>query len=281
MHTEKIRKMIIPKTSEEIELMRQSALLVSKTLGMIATEIKEGVTTLELDKKAEEFIRDNGGIPGFLGLYGCPSTLLTSVNEQVVHGLPTNRPIEDGDVVSVDCGVLMNEFYGDHAYTFEIGNVAPETKKLLQVTKESLYIGIREFKAGNRVEDVGNAIQKYTESFGYGVVRELVGHGLGKKMHEGPEMPNYGKRGRGKLFVEGMVVAIEPMINMGTKNIKTLKDNWTIVTADKKPSAHFEHNVALVNGKPELLSTFQYIYDVLGIKSDEENEFRKNPLVLI
>lgn len=266
--------MIIPKTSEEIELMRQSALMVSKTLGMIATEIKEGVTTLELDKKAEEFIRDNGGIPGFLGLYGCPSTLLTSVNEQVVHGLPTNRPIEDGDVVSVDCGVLMNEFYGDHAYTFEIGNVAPETKKLLQVTKESLYIGIREFKAGNRVEDVGNAIQKYTESFGYGVVRELVGHGLGKKMHEGPEMPNYGKRGRGKLFIEGMVVAIEPMINMGTKNIKTLKDNWTIVTADKKPSAHFEHNVALVNGKPELLSTFQYIYDVLGIVSNEEDEFR-------
>ncbi|HQW68361.1 MAG TPA: type I methionyl aminopeptidase [Flavobacterium sp.] len=272
--------MIIPKTSEEIELMRQSALMVSKTLGMIATEIKEGVTTLELDKKAEQFIRDNGGIPGFLGLYGCPSTLLTSVNEQVVHGLPTNRPIEDGDVVSVDCGVLMNEFYGDHAYTFEIGNVAPETKKLLQVTKESLYIGIREFKAGNRVEDVGNAIQKYTESFGYGVVRELVGHGLGKKMHEGPEMPNYGKRGRGKLFVEGLVVAIEPMINMGTKNIKTLKDNWTIVTADKKPSAHFEHNVALVNGKPELLSTFQYIYDVLGIVSNEEDEFRQKPLVL-
>lgn len=172
--------MIIPKTSEEIELMRLSALMVSKTLGMIATEIKEGVTTLELDKKAEEFIRDNGAIPGFKGLYGCPSTLLTSVNEQVVHGLPTNRPIEDGDIVSVDCGVLMNEFYGDHAYTFEIGNVAPETKKLLQVTKESLYIGIREFKSGNRVEDVGNAIQKYTESFGYGVVRELVGHGLGK-----------------------------------------------------------------------------------------------------
>lgn len=272
--------MIIPKTSEEIELMRKSALLVSKTLGMIATEIKEGVTTLELDKKAEQFIRDNGGIPGFLGLYGCPSTLLTSVNEQVVHGLPTNRPIEDGDVVSVDCGVLMNEFYGDHAYTFEIGNVAPETKKLLQVTKESLYIGIREFRAGNRVEDVGNAIQKYTESFGYGVVRELVGHGLGKKMHEGPEMPNYGKRGRGKLFVEGLVVAIEPMINMGTKNIKTLKDGWTIVTADKKPSAHFEHDVALVNGKPELLSTFKYIYDALGIVSNEEDEVRQKPLVL-
>lgn len=276
----KTRKMIIPKTREEIELMRESALLVSKTLGMIATEIKVGVTTLELDRLAEQFIRDHGAVPGFLGLYGCPSTLLTSVNEQVVHGLPTNRPIEDGDIVSVDCGVLKNEYYGDHAYTFEIGTVDDATKKLLAVTKESLYVGIREFKIGNRVEDVGSAIQKYTESFGYGVVRELVGHGLGKKMHEGPEMPNYGKRGRGKLFVEGLVVAIEPMINMGTKNIKTLKDGWTIVTADKKPSAHFEHNVALVDGKPELLSTFQYIYDALGITSTEENEFRKNPLAL-
>ena len=272
--------MIIPKTREEIELMRESALLVSKTLGMIATEIKIGVTTLQLDKLAEEFIRDHNAVPGFLGLYGCPSTLLTSVNEQVVHGLPTNKPIENGDIVSVDCGVLKNEFYGDHAYTFEIGEVDEATKKLLKVTKESLYIGIREFKAGNRVEDVGNAIQKYTESFGYGVVRELVGHGLGKKMHESPEMPNYGKRGRGKLFVEGLVVAIEPMINMGTKNIKTLKDNWTVVTADKKPSAHFEHNVALVDGKPELLSTFQYIYNALGIVSDEETEFRKSPLIL-
>lgn len=272
--------MIIPKTAEEIELMRQSAMLVSKTLGMIATEIKEGITTLALDKLAEEFIKDHKALPGFKGLYGCPSTLLTSVNEQVVHGLPTNRPIESGDIVSVDCGVLMNEFYGDHAYTFEVGEVKPETKKLLKVTKESLYIGIREFKAGNRVEDVGSSIQKYTESFGYGVVRELVGHGLGRKMHETPEMPNYGKRGKGKLFVEGMVVAIEPMINMGTKNIKTLKDGWTIVTRDLKPSAHFEHNVALINGKPELLSTFQYIYNALGIVSDEENEFRKMPLVL-
>lgn len=272
--------MIIQKTREEIELMRQSALIVSKTLGMIASEIKPGVTTLHLDKLAEEFIRDHGAIPGFLGLYDCPSTLLTSVNEQVVHGLPTNRPIEEGDIVSVDCGAILNEYYGDHAYTFEIGEVAEATKKLLKVTKESLYVGIREFKAGNRVEDVGSAIQKYTESFGYGVVRELVGHGLGKKMHEAPEMPNYGKRGRGKLFVEGMVVAIEPMINMGTKNIKQLKDGWTIVTADKKPSAHFEHDVALVDGKPELLSTYAYIYKALGIESDEENEFRKQPLVL-
>lgn len=270
--------MIIPKTKEEIEIMRESALLVSKTLGMIASEIKPGITTLNLDKLAETFIRDHNAEPGFLGLYGCPSSLLTSVNEQVVHGLPTNRPIEEGDIISVDCGVLKNEFYGDHAYTFEVGEVAPEIKKLLKVTKESLYIGIREFKLGNRTEDVGNAIQKYTESFGYGVVRELVGHGLGRKMHEGPEMPNYGKRGRGKLFVEGMVVAIEPMINMGTKNIKQLKDGWTIVTRDGKPSAHFEHNVALINGKPELLSTFQYVYDALGIKSDEENEFRSSPL---
>lgn len=272
--------MIIPKTREEIELMRQSALIVSKTLGMIASEIKPGVTTLHLDKLAEQFIRDNGAVPGFLGLYDCPSTLLTSVNEQVVHGLPTNRPIEEGDVVSVDCGAIMNEFYGDHAYTFEIGDVAPETKKLLKITKESLYVGIREFKAGNRVEDVGNAIQKFTEAEGYGVVRELVGHGLGRKMHEAPEMPNYGKRGRGKLFVEGMVVAIEPMINMGTKNIRQLKDGWTIVTRDGKPSAHFEHNVALVDGKPELLSTFAYVYKALGIDSNEEDEFRKVPLAL-
>lgn len=271
---------IIPKTREEIELMRESALLVSKTLGMIAAEIKPGITTLQLDKMAEEFIRDHQAVPGFLGLYGCPSTLLTSVNEQVVHGLPTNRPIEEGDIVSVDCGVLKNEFYGDHAYTFEIGDVAPETKKLLKVTKESLYVGIREFRAGNRVEDVGNAIQRYTEAEGYGVVRELVGHGLGRSMHEGPDMPNYGKRGRGKMFVEGMVVAIEPMINMGSRNVKTLKDGWTIVTADKKPSAHFEHDVALINGKPELLSTFAYIYKSLGIESDEEKEFRMEALVI-
>ncbi|KGO88004.1 methionine aminopeptidase [Flavobacterium rivuli WB 3.3-2 = DSM 21788] len=272
--------MIIPKTREEIELMRESALIVSKTLGMIAGIIKPGITTLELDRLAEEFIMDHGAVPGFKGLYGCPSTLLTSVNDQVVHGLPTNRPIEDGDIVSVDCGALKNKYYGDHAYTFEIGNVAEDTKKLLQVTKESLYIGIREFKVGNRVEDVGSAIQRYTEAKGYGVVRELVGHGLGKKMHEGPEMPNYGKRGRGKLFVEGLVVAIEPMINMGTKNIRQLKDGWTIVTRDGKPSAHFEHDVALIDGKPELLSTFAYVYKALGIVSDEENEFRREPLAI-
>lgn len=268
--------MIIPKTREQIELMRESALLVSRTLGEIAKVIKPGVTTLELDKIAEEYIRDNGGIPGFLGLYDFPNTLCMSPNAQVVHGIPNKNPLIEGDVISVDCGVFKNGFYGDHAYSFEIGEVAPNVKQLLKVTKESLYVGIREFKAGNRVEDVGSAIQKYCEERGYSVVRELVGHGLGEKMHEDPEMPNYGKRGRGKLFVEGMVVAIEPMINLGTKNIKQLKDGWTILTADGKPSAHFEHDVALINGKPEILSTFKYIYDALGIVSDEEAEFRNH-----
>lgn len=272
--------MIIQKTREEIELMRESALIVSKTLGMIAGEIKPGVTTLYLDKLAEEFIRDHGAVPSFLGLYDFPNSLCMSPNAQVVHGIPNNKPLESGDVISVDCGAFKNGYHGDHAYSFEIGEVAPEVKKLLQVTKESLYVGIREFKAGNRVEDVGNAIQKYTEAHGYGVVRELVGHGLGQKMHEDPEMPNYGKRGRGKMFVEGMVVAIEPMINLGTKNIRQLKDGWTILTADGKASAHFEHDVALIDGKPELLSTFAYVYKALGIESNEEDEFRKVPLVL-
>ena len=272
--------MIVVKSSEEIELMRQSALIVSKTLGMLASEIKEGVTTLHLDKLAETFIRDHGAVPSFLGLYGFPNSLCMSPNAQVVHGIPNNTPLVSGDIISVDCGAYKNGYHGDHAYTFEVGEVAPETKKLLQVTKESLYVGIREFKAGNRVGDVGNAIQKYTEAHGYGVVRELVGHGLGQKMHEEPEMPNYGKRGRGKLFVEGMVIALEPMINQGTRNIKQLKDGWTILTADGKPSAHFEHDIALVNGKPELLSTFAYVYQALGIVSNEEDEFRKIALVL-
>ena len=266
--------MIIPKSREEIELMRESALIVSKTLGMLAPEIKPGVTTLELDKMAEEFIRDHGAEPGFLGLYDFPNSLCMSPNSQVVHGIPNKTPLNEGDIFSIDCGAKKNGFYGDHAYTFEVGEVAPEVKKLLEVTKESLYVGIREFKAGNRVGDVGYAIQKYTEDHGYGVVRELVGHGLGKTMHEDPEMPNYGRRGRGKKFIEGMVVAIEPMINMGTKRIKQLPDGWTILTADNKPSAHFEHNVALVDGKPELLSTFKYIYESLKIKTKEEDEFR-------
>lgn len=267
--------MIHLKTPEEIELMRESALIVSKTLGMLASEVKPGVTTLELDALAESYIRDHGAEPGFLGLYDFPNTLCMSPNEQVVHGIPNNTPLAEGDIISIDCGALKNGFYGDHAYTFEVGEVSPEVKQLLEVTKKSLYIGIEQFKLGNRVGDVGYAIQEYTESFGYGVVRELVGHGLGKAMHEDPEMPNYGKRGRGKKFMEGQVVAIEPMINMGTHRIVQLSDGWSILTADKKPSAHFEHDVAIVDGKPQLLSTFDYIYEALGNTSEEEDPFRK------
>ncbi|MCM4160050.1 type I methionyl aminopeptidase [Antarcticibacterium flavum] len=266
--------MIITKTREEIELMRESALVVSRTLGMLASEIKPGVTTLYLDKLAEEYIREQGAVPGFLGLYDFPNTLCMSPNAQVVHGIPNATPLVEGDIISIDCGAIKNEYYGDHAYTFPVGEIDPDTAELLKVTKESLYAGISEFKVGNRVGDVGYAIQKYCEDHGYGVVRELVGHGLGKKMHEDPEMPNYGQRGRGKKFVEGMVVAIEPMINQGSKRIKQLRDGWTILTADNKPSAHFEHNVAIVDGKPELLSTFKYIYEALGIESTEEDQYR-------
>ncbi len=266
--------MIIPKTSEEIALMREAALVVSKTLGMLAKEVKPGVTTNTLNTMAEEFIRAQDAVPGFLGLYDCPSTLLTSVNEAVVHGLPTDVPLREGDIVAIDCGAIKGGFYGDHAYTFEVGEVADETKKLLDVTKQSLYLGIREFKHGNRVGDIGYAIQNFCEGHGYGVVRELVGHGLGTKLHEDPEIPNYGKRGRGKKFIEGMTIAIEPMINLGTHRVSQLKDGWTIVTRDGKPSAHFEHDVALVDGKPRLLSTFDYVYEALGIESDEEDEFR-------
>ncbi|MCF6213056.1 MAG: type I methionyl aminopeptidase [Flavobacteriaceae bacterium] len=272
--------MIHLKTPEEIELMRESALIVSKTLGILANEIKPGITTLYLDKLAETFIRDQGATPGFLGLYDFPNTLCMSPNAQVVHGIPNNTPLKEGAIISIDCGALKNGFYGDHAYTFEVGEVDKATQKLLKITKESLYKGIAAFKAGNRVGDVGYAIQKHTENEGYGVVRELVGHGLGRVMHEDPEMPNYGKRGRGKQFKEGLVVAIEPMINLGTHRINQLRDGWTILTADGKPSAHFEHDVAIVDGKPELLSTFQYIYKALGITSDEEVPFRKEPLVI-
>ena len=255
--------MIIVKSAHEIELMRQSALLVSKTLAALASKIKPGITPNSLDTFAEEFIRDHKAIPGFLGLYGCPSTLLISVNEAVVHGLPTEIPIKEGDILSIDCGVLMNEFYGDQAYTFMVGEVAPDVLKLLTITKESLYKGIEKCTINNRVGDIGYAIQTHVEKHGYGVVRELVGHGLGKSMHEDPQVPNYGKQGRGKKLVNGMVIAIEPMINMGVKEVTQLKDGWTIVTADGKPSAHFEHDVAIVNGKPEILSTFDYIEDEL------------------
>ena len=257
--------MIIYKTAEEIELMREAALVVSKTLGMLAKEVKPGVTTIELDKKAEEFILDLGAKPGFKGLYDCQSTLLTSVNEAVVHGLPTDKPLQDGDIVSIDCGSVLNGYYGDHAYTFCIGEVAPEVKALVDATKESLYKGIEQAKVGNRIGDIGFAIQSYTENLGYGVVRELVGHGLGKTLHEKPEVPNYGRRGKGTMIKNGLTIAIEPMINMGVKEVRQLSDGWTIVTMDGKPSAHFEHDIAVVNGVPEILSTFKYVEEALGI----------------
>lgn len=265
--------MIKIKTTEEIELMFLSAQLVSKTLGEIAKIIQPGVTTQEVNDLGDTFIRDNGGYPAFLGMYDFPKSLCISPNEQVVHGIPNNKPLKEGDIVSVDCGVYMNDFYGDHAYTFKVGEVSPETEKLLKITKESLYEGIRAFRTGNRVGDIGFAIQSYCEKEGYGVVRELVGHGLGRKMHEDPQIPNYGRRGNGKALKEGMTIAIEPMINMGTRHVKFHKDGWTVTTRDKKYSAHYEHDVAIINGQPRLLSTFKYIYEVLGIISDEEDEF--------
>lgn len=260
--------MIKYKTREEIELMRQSALVVSKTLGMLASEIKPGAIPKKLDKMAEEFIRAQGAVPGFLGLYGCPSTLLISTNETVVHGLPVEKPLEEGDIVSIDCGALMNGYYGDHAYTFEVGEVDPEVQRLLRVTKECLYLGIEQMYVGKRMGDLSHAIQKHAEDHGFGVVRELVGHGLGKKMHEDPQVPNYGRQGKGKKFQEGLVLAIEPMITMGTYRVKQLSDGWTINTVDGKPAAHFEHDVAIVDGKPEILSTFDYIYEALGITAE-------------
>ena len=261
--------MIKYKTREEIELMRESAQLVSKTLGMLAPLIVPGAIPLDLDKRAEEFIRDHGGVPAFLGLYDFPNSLCMSPNAQIVHGIPGKKPLQEGDILSVDCGVLKNKYYGDHAYTFAVGEVDDHTKQLLADTKESLYVGIREVIAGNRIGDIGAAIQEFTEKRGYGIVRELVGHGLGRKMHEDPQVPNYGRRCRGKKIQEGLVIAIEPMTNLGTHRIKQLKDGWTILTADGKNSAHFEHDVAVVDGKPDILSTFQYIYDALGLQAEE------------
>jgi methionyl aminopeptidase len=259
-------KSIIYKTKEEIELMRQSAQLVSKTLGLMAEHIEPGVTGLALDKMAEEFIRDHGGEPGFLGMYDYPHTIMVSINEAVVHGMPSERAIQDGDVVSIDCGVFMNGFFGDHAYTFAVGNVDPTVKKMLDVALESLYLGVEQCRTGNRVGDIGYAIQHHNEKHGYGVVKELVGHGLGRDLHEEPQVPNFGRRGRGKMLRDGMVVAIEPMINLGSPKVRQLKDGWTIVTRDGRASAHFEHDVAIVDGKPDLLSTFDFVEEALAKK---------------
>ena len=248
--------MIHYRSEDEIDLIRESSLLVAKTHAEISALIKPGVTTLQLDKIAEEFIRDNGGIPAFKGYSGFPNTLCASLNEQVVHGIPNDNPLNEGDIISMDCGVFMNGYFGDSAYTYEVGEVSEEVKNLLIRTKESLYKGIEQAVSGNRVGDIGFAIQKHVEQFGYGVVREMVGHGVGENLHEEPQVPNYGKRGRGIMLKEGLVIAIEPMINLGTRRIKQLSDGWTIITADKKYSAHFEHTVVVRKGKAEVLSSF-------------------------
>ncbi len=258
--------MIQIKTEEEIEIMKQSNALVSKALAEIAKLIKPGVTTNALDKRAEEFIRDNNGIPGFLGYNKYPKTLCTSINSGVVHGIPSEYQLKDGDIVSVDCGAIYKGFYGDSAYTFTIGEVSEPIKKLLKVTKESLYKGIEMSVEGKRIGDIGFAVQSYCEASGYTVVREMVGHGLGKKLHEEPEVPNYGKRGTGPMLRKGMVICIEPMINMGKRNIYTEKDGWTVKTKDNQPSAHFELAVAIDKGKAQLLTTFDLIEEVLEKK---------------
>ncbi len=252
------------KTKEEIELIRESSLLVGKTLAEVAKLIKPGVSTLFLDKVAEEFIRDNKGIPAFKGYNGFSGTLCVSPNSQVVHGIPGKYELKDGDIVSVDCGVVKNKFFGDSAYTFAIGEVTPETLNLLKVTKESLYKAIEVAIAGNRIGDIGDAVQFHAEQYGYSIVRELVGHGVGKDLHEAPEVPNYGKKGTGLKLQEGLVIAIEPMVNMGKKAIIQEKDGWTIRTADNLPSAHFEHTIAIGKNKADILSSFDEIEKVLN-----------------
>ena len=258
--------MIYLKTPEEIALLRASNQLVGKTLAEVAKYIKVGVTTLELDKIAEDFIRSNGAEPGFLGYGGFPNTLCVSVNDQVVHGIPSNYALKEGDIVSVDCGVLQNGYYGDSAYTFCVGKVDEKVKKLLEITKESLSLGIDSAQHGNRIGDIGFAIQQHCQKAGFSVVRKLVGHGVGRNLHEDPEVPNFGKKGQGVLLKEGMVIAIEPMINMGNRDVVQEKDGWTIRTIDRKPSAHFEHTIAVRKGKAEILSTFDYIEEVLNSK---------------
>jgi methionyl aminopeptidase len=255
--------MILAKTEEEIELLRLNHELVSKTLAEVAKLIRPGVTTLELDKRAEEYIKDNGAKPGFLGYNGYPNTLCTSVNSAVVHGIPQNNVLRDGDIVSIDCGTFMHGFYGDSAYTFLIGEVSPEVQRLIKVTRECLDLGIDKAIEGHRVGDISSAVQEHAESNGYSVVRELVGHGIGRNMHEKPEVPNYGNRGNGPKLTSGIVICIEPMINMGTKQVLQDRDGWTIKTVDGKPSAHFELAVVVRKSKAERLSTFRYIDEVL------------------
>ena len=250
---------IIYKTNEEIELIRKSSLLVSDTLAHVASILKPGLTTVAIDKVIEDYITSKGGYPVFKGYEGFPASACLSVNEEVVHGIPGKRELKDGDIISVDVGVLMNEFIGDSAYTFAIGNVDAETLKLMKVTKESLYKGIEAAKVNNRIGDISFAVQEYCQSRGYGIVTELVGHGLGRELHEEPQVPNVGRKGSGKKILEGLVIAIEPMINRGKKEVKVLEDNWTYATKDGQPSAHYEHTIVIRKDGAETLSSFEKI----------------------
>lgn len=258
--------MVFYKTDEEIELIKISGDVLGRAHAEVAKLVEPGVTTIELDKVAEEFIRDNGGVPSFKGYSGFPGTLCVSPNEQVVHGIPNSDRLNEGDILSVDCGVYLSGFHSDSAYTYAVGNIDKSIEDLLTATKQSLFEGIDQAIVGKRIGDVSFAIQKYVEDLNYTVVRELVGHGVGKNLHEKPEVPNYGKRGKGSLLREGLVIAIEPMINLGVKSIVQESDGWTIRTADNKPSAHFEHTVAVRKGKAEVLTTFKYIEEVLNNK---------------
>lgn len=251
---------MILKTNEQVEMMRSSALLVSKTLAEIASLLRPGITTITLDQKIGEFVRDHHAVPSFLDYNGYPFNSCISVNDVVVHGFPGPYELKEGDIISIDVGVILNEWHGDHAYTFAIGDPGEDVMQLIRVTKESLYLGIEKAVAGNYVGDISHAIQEYTEKkHGYGVVRELVGHGLGKNMHEDPQVPNYGKRGSGKKLKEGLVLAIEPMINLGSRNIFTEEDGWTVRTKDGKPSVHFEHDVCVRKQKADTLSDYSLI----------------------
>jgi methionyl aminopeptidase len=254
------------KTDEEIELMKQSNRLVTDLLAEIAKLIQPGITTKMLDRIAEDYIRSHGGVPGFLGYNGFPATLCTSINCQVVHGIPGDVELKEGDIISVDCGAILQGYYGDCAFTFAVGSIPDEVKKLLRVTRECLFIGAEKAIAGNRLGDLSFAVQNHAEMNGFSVVREMVGHGIGKNLHEKPEVPNYGRKGNGPRLMKNMTICIEPMINMGTKNIVQEKDGWTVRTTDHKPSAHFELPVAIKEGKPIFLSSFQEIDEVLNKK---------------
>lgn len=258
---------IILKSSEQAEIIKQNGLILGKAHAEVAKKLAEGVSTNELDKIAEEYILDNSGLPSFKGYGGFPATLCISVNEVVVHGIPSKRTLKDGDIISIDCGVFKNGFHADSAYTYALGNVSEATMELMKITKQSLYVGIDEIRPGNRIGDLANAVQVYNEKFGYGIVRELVGHGVGKDLHEAPEVPNYGKRGNGPKMVSGMVIAVEPMVTQGKRFVVQENDGWTIRTEDRLPAAHFEHTVLVTKSGSEILTTFEYLEEVLRDKN--------------